>query len=177
MSPRVLVVLLVLAVGACGGDDEPVAQSGDQPTSAATAVTPSAASPTATPTPSPSPSTAPGTVVTTADTEFGKILFDGTGQAIYLFDKEETSDAECYDDCADEWPPVLTDGDPVADGDVAPDQLGTTKRTDGSTQVTYAGHPLYYYAHEGENQVKCHNVHEFGGLWLVVTPDGNAAAA
>ena len=51
---------------------------------------------------------------------------------------------------------------------------GTT--VDGSTQVTYAGHPLYYYAHEGKNQVTCHNVSEFGGLWLVVTPTGQAAA-
>jgi len=55
------------------------------------------------------------------------------------------------------------------------DLLGTTPRTDGSTQVTYAGHPLYYYAHEGKNVVTCHNVNEFGGLWLAVTPTGQAA--
>jgi predicted lipoprotein with Yx(FWY)xxD motif len=116
-----------------------------------------------------------GTVITTADSDFGEILFDGTGQAIYLFDKEETAQAECYDDCAEEWPPVLTDGEPVADAQVAVDQLATTQRTDGTTQVTYAGHPLYYYAHEGKNEVKCHNVSEFGGLWLVVTPSGDPA--
>jgi hypothetical protein len=50
--------------------------------------------------------------------------------------------------------------------------LGTIKRNDGTTQVIYNGHPLYYYAHEGPAQVLCQNVDEFGGLWLVVTPDG-----
>ena len=111
----------------------------------------------------------------TADSEFGEILFDGAGQAIYLFDKEPTATPECYDDCAEAWPPVLTEGDPVAATNVLADQLGTTQRTDGATQVTYAGHPLYYYAHEGINQVLCHNVDEFGGVWLVVTPSGAPA--
>ena len=119
----------------------------------------------------------PGTVITTADSDFGEMLFDRSGQAIYLFDKEETSEPECYDDCAAEWPPVLTNGDPVADGKVASDLFGTTRRTDGGVQVTYGGHPLYYYAHESKNEVKCHNVREFGGLWLVVTPGGDAAPA
>jgi hypothetical protein len=54
---------------------------------------------------------------------------------------------------------------------------GTTQRRDGTTQVTYAGHPLYYYAHEGRGQVLCHDVVEFGGTWLVVTPTGEPAAA
>lgn len=49
-------------------------------------------------------------------------------------------------------------------------------RADGSTQVTYGGHPLYYSAHEGKYQVLCHNVTEFGGRWLVVSPDGTAVA-
>ena len=46
----------------------------------------------------------------------------------------------------------------------------------GTTQVTYGGHPLYFYAHEAKNEVKCHNIRGFGGLWLVVTPQGRAAA-
>jgi predicted lipoprotein with Yx(FWY)xxD motif len=173
----VLLVTLALVLGACG-DDVTTAQpaSGASPSSAPAGTSPSPSKAT-TPTPSPTPTTTPGTVVTTADSEFGEILFDGEGQAIYLFDKEETSEAECYDACADEWPPVLTKGNPVADGTVASNRLGTTMRTDGSTQVTYAGHPLYYYAHEGADEVKCHNVDEFGGLWLVVTPSGKPAPA
>ena len=56
-----------------------------------------------------------------------------------------------------------------------PGLLGTTTRADGTTQVTYAGHPLYFYAHEGKRQVLCHNIEEYGGLWLVVQPDGKPA--
>ena len=104
------------------------------------------------------------------------MLFDRLGQAIYLFDREATRRAECYGACAKAWPPVLTKGAPRASGDVRAALLGTTERDDGSTQITYAGHPLYYYAHEGPNQVLCHNVREFGGLWLVVTPAGEPAA-
>ena len=117
-----------------------------------------------------------GVTITTAGSDFGEVLFDGTGQAIYLFDKETTGVPDCYGDCAVAWPPVLTEGSPVAGAGTMTDLLGTTPRTDGSTQVTYAGHPLYYYAHEGKNVVTCHNVSEFGGLWLVVTPTGQAAA-
>jgi predicted lipoprotein with Yx(FWY)xxD motif len=103
------------------------------------------------------------------------MLFDRAGQAIYLFDKESTSRARCYGGCAEAWPPVLTDGVPRAGGAARTDLLGTTRRRDGSTQVTYAGHPLYYYAHEGPGQVLCHDVVEFGGRWLVVTPSGDPA--
>ena len=56
-----------------------------------------------------------------------------------------------------------------------PSLLGTTVRRDGSRQVTYAGHPLYSYAHEGKYQVLCHDVEEYGGVWLVVRPDGRPA--
>lgn len=118
---------------------------------------------------------APGTTITTAGSEFGEILFDGDQQAIYLFDKEAFSTPECYDDCAAAWPPVLTTGVPVATGGIDAALLGTTVRTDGTTQVTYAGHPLYYYVDEDPGEVKCHNVAGFGGLWLVITPTGAAA--
>jgi predicted lipoprotein with Yx(FWY)xxD motif len=120
--------------------------------------------------------TGAGAMITTAASDFGQILFDGTGQAIYLFDKESTATPDCYGDCAAAWPPVLTVGAPVAGTGLMADLLGVTPRTDGSTQVTYAGRPLYYYAGEGKNEVTCHNVSEFGGRWLVVTPTGKAAA-
>ena len=104
------------------------------------------------------------------------MLFDGTGQAIYLFDKEQSTKPECYGACAEAWPPVLTRGTPSAQDGAKQNLLDTIKRTGGKTQVTYGGHPLYYYAHEAKNEVKCHNIREFGGLWLVVTPTGRAAA-
>lgn len=104
------------------------------------------------------------------------MLFDQPGQAIYLFDKETTSTPECYGACAQAWPPVLTHGPPQATGTARPELLDTTRRKDGTQQVSYNGHPLYFYAHEGRNEVRCHNVSEFGGLWLVVTPAGEPAA-
>jgi predicted lipoprotein with Yx(FWY)xxD motif len=103
------------------------------------------------------------------------MLFDQRGQAIYLFDRETAGRPDCYGECAVAWPPVLTTGTPQAGGDVRAELLGTVARDDGSTQVTYAGHPLYYYAHEAPGQVLCHDVVDFGGRWLVVTPEGAAA--
>lgn len=115
-----------------------------------------------------------GTEIVAAESQYGSILFDSKQQAIYLFDKEASDASQCYGACAEAWPPVLTDGEPQAGAGADAKLLGTTERDDGSTQVTYAGHPLYYYAHEGPGQVLCHNVDEFGGLWLVVEPGGEA---
>lgn len=103
------------------------------------------------------------------------MLFDGTGQAIYLFDVETTSKPACYDACAEAWPPVLTTGDPVAGHGVKSSLLATAERTDGTVQITYNSHPLYFYAHEGKRQVKCHDIFLNGGNWYVVQPDGHAA--
>jgi predicted lipoprotein with Yx(FWY)xxD motif len=113
-----------------------------------------------------------GAVITTGDSEFVTMLFNDKKQAIYIWELEESMKAECYDDCAEAWPPVLTDGAPHAAGSVNKDLLGTTLRTDGSTQVTYNGHPLYYYAHEKAGEVKCHNIRTHGGLWWVIQPNG-----
>ena len=103
------------------------------------------------------------------------MLYDATRHPIYLFDAESGDQPKCYDDCAEAWPPVLTKGEPRARGAVRTDLLGTTSRTDGRTQVTYDGHPLYFYAHEGKYEVLCHDIVEYGGAWLVVRPDGTPA--
>jgi predicted lipoprotein with Yx(FWY)xxD motif len=116
-----------------------------------------------------------GTVVTTAGSDYGRMLFDRSRQAIYLFDRETSSRPRCYGACAEAWPPVLTKGEPRATGRTRQSLLGTTLRSDGRSQVTYAGHPLYYYAHEDEGEVLCHDVEEYGGVWLVVQPDGRPA--
>ena len=116
----------------------------------------------------------PGIEVTTADSQFGEALFDGDRRAIYYFDKETTATSECYGECAAAWPPVLTEGDPVAGGGAGPKLLGTTERDDGTTQVTYDGRPLYYYVDDPPGEILCHNVDEFGGLWLAVQPSGEA---
>lgn len=156
-------MLLLTFLTACGDD------SGSTPDK-----------PSTTTTSEPSPSTSPeptkrGAQIVAADSEFGKMLFDGTGQAIYLFDIETTSKPKCYDACAEAWPPVLTTGDPAAGPGVESSLLATTERADGTTQVTYNDHPLYFYAHEGKREVKCHDVFLDGGNWYVVQPGGDPA--
>jgi predicted lipoprotein with Yx(FWY)xxD motif len=100
------------------------------------------------------------------------MLFNSKRQAIYIFENDRENRTVCYDECAEAWPPVFTDGDPVAGKGVDAALLGTIERRDGKSQVTYAGQPLYYYAHEGPGEVRCHNVDLNGGLWWVVGPDG-----
>lgn len=168
---------MVLLVG-CGDAATTSGPYGSSATAAGSGATSSAAASVSPPV-SGSASTAESganlTEITTGSSDFGPMLFDARGQAIYLFAKERTSVPECYGACATAWPPVLADGAPQSGGEARPALLGTTTREDGSTQVTYAGHPLYYYAHEGPGQVLCHGVREFGGLWLVVTPSGAPA--
>ncbi len=110
-----------------------------------------------------------------AESEFGEMLFDATGQAIYLFDVETTAQPECYGECAVAWPPVLTKGEVVAGRGVDGSLLDTTERSDGTRQVTYNDHPLYFYAHEAPREVRCHDVFMNGGNWYVVRPDGAPA--
>jgi predicted lipoprotein with Yx(FWY)xxD motif len=114
----------------------------------------------------------PGTEISTSDSQFGEVLFDGDDQAIYYFEPEGRSEPECYGSCAQAWPPVLTRGEPQASGDARQRLLGTTERRGGSLQVTYDGRPLYYYVDEGAGELRCHNIFHEGGLWLAVQPDG-----
>ena len=120
--------------------------------------------------------TAKGTTVVLDDSEFGEMLYDANDQAIYVFERDTREESTCYDECAAAWPPVLTTAEPVAGDGVDESLLGTTERDDGSTQVTYAGRPLYYYAHEAPGEVRCHNVDLNGGLWWVVGADGEPLA-
>lgn len=162
-------VLLLTLLTACGDGSSPDA---DEPASTSSATV----QPTDEPTPSPTAEpTRTGTRIVASDSDFGQMLFDGTGQAIYLFDVETTSKPTCYDACAEAWPPVLTTGDTVAGPGVEGSLLATTKRADGTVQVTYNDHPLYFYAHEGKHEVKCHDIFLNGGNWYVVQPGGDPA--
>jgi predicted lipoprotein with Yx(FWY)xxD motif len=106
------------------------------------------------------------------ESRFGRVVADRHGEALYLFDKEQKGRAECYGTCARAWPPMLTKGKPVAGDGARQRLLGTTRRRDGKLQVTYRGQPLYYYVADSPGQILCQNVDEFGGLWLVVQPNG-----
>jgi predicted lipoprotein with Yx(FWY)xxD motif len=167
-----LVVATTTVVAGCGSAEKKSSGSGGTKPETEQS---SPSSSTTEPAPSSSAEARRGRVIKTASSEFGPMLFDRSGQAIYLFAKERTSKPECYGACAKAWPPVLTKGSPQARGETRSGLLGTTPRRDGSKQVTYKGHPLYFYAHEGKNEVLCHNITENGGLWLVVTPKGDPA--
>ena len=166
-------ILLAGLLTACAGDPATPAAEESTPTSSSTTARDNPSTE-----PSPPPSVRPterGRKVVAAESDFGTILFDDTGQAIYVFDVETTSRPRCYGSCAVAWPPVLTEGAPLAGERVEEALLGTTQRSDGTTQVTYDGHPLYFYAHEGKDEVKCHDVFLNGGNWYAVQPDGDRA--
>ena len=158
---------LVFAVAACGDDG-----------SSSAATTPTAAQEEGTTSQGATTSRRRGKAIKVMSSRYGRMLFDGRGRAIYLFTKERGSRSRCYGQCAVAWPPVFTSGRPRARGGVDQGLLGTTRRRDGRRQVTYNGHPLYYYISDVRaGQVTCQNVVEFGGTWLVVDPSGDAITA
>jgi predicted lipoprotein with Yx(FWY)xxD motif len=116
-----------------------------------------------------------GAVVKVMKSDYGRVLFDRKGRALYLFTRDNAVRSNCSGACADAWPPFLTRGKPRAKDPADRDLLGTVKRKDGKKQVTYNGHPLYYYVGDREpGEVLCQDVEEYGGHWYVVTPHGKA---
>ncbi|HMJ01402.1 MAG TPA: hypothetical protein VK506_00590 [Conexibacter sp.] len=170
MTRRTLPLLALLAATAL------VACGEDAPTTSSTAMaaTETAISTTSAMRARPQPSARRGRTIRVVDSQFGTVLADITGEAVYLFDAETTSKPECYGECAAAWPPVLARGKPVAGRGTRERWLGTTRRSDGRVQVTYRGHPLYYYLHDSPGRILCHDVLEYGGTWLVVAPNGRA---
>jgi predicted lipoprotein with Yx(FWY)xxD motif len=112
--------------------------------------------------------------LTLRSTRYGPILFDGKNRVLYGFTRDRRGGpSRCYGACAAAWPVYYSKGGGLRAGrGVRQALLGTVRRRDGRRQVTYNGWPLYYYAHEGPGEVKCQNVREFGGLWLVVRANG-----
>ena len=110
-------------------------------------------------------------------TEFGKALFGPSGKVLYVFGADRGSTSHCYGVCAAAWPPLLTTGAPLAGGGVEAKLLGMTKRTDGTLQVTYNGHPLYYYSADKVGKAMCQHANMHGGLWLIIKPNGQANMA
>jgi predicted lipoprotein with Yx(FWY)xxD motif len=159
----------VVACTALGGG---VAACGDDGSTNAGATTAT----TAQESPSPAAGSARrGKAIKVMNSRYGRMLFDGRGRAIYLFTRERGSKSRCYGACAVAWPPVYTRGRPRARDAVDAKLLDTITRRGGRRQVTYNGHPLYYYVTDRRaGQITCQDVTEFGGTWLVVDPDGNA---
>jgi predicted lipoprotein with Yx(FWY)xxD motif len=105
-------------------------------------------------------------------TEYGKALFGPSGKVVYVFGADRGSTSRCYGVCATAWPPLLTSAAPLAGSGVEAKLLGTTKRTNGTLQVTYNGHPLYYYSADKVGKVMCQHANMHGGLWLIIKPSG-----
>ena len=113
--------------------------------------------------------------VSTKTSSLGTFLVDGNGRALYLWNADHGSMSTCSGACAQAWPPVTTTGTPKASGAVKASLLGTTKRADGSSEVTYAGHPLYTFAGDTQaGQTNGQGSNGFGAPWWVVTPGGKA---
>ena len=112
--------------------------------------------------------------LTVRSSDYGAVLFDGKGKALYAFTRDTRGGkSRCYGACAAAWPVYYAPRGALKAGkNVKQSLIGTTKRSDGRLQVTYNGWPLYYYVHDVVVEIRCQNVDEFGGLWLVVKANG-----
>ena len=107
----------------------------------------------------------------------GTMLAGGNGHTLYLFTSDQGGKSSCYGSCAKAWPPDYTHGKPTAIQGTAvnPKLLGTTRRRSGALQVTYNGHPLYFFpADSNAGDMHGENQTAFGGHWYVVGPGGRA---
>jgi predicted lipoprotein with Yx(FWY)xxD motif len=149
-----VLVALAVAVAGCGGGSS----YGGSASSAAPPSTPSRA----------------GASVKLASTNLGKILVDAHGRTLYLFEADKGAMSNCAGACANAWPPLTTAGKPTAGAGVTAAELGTTKRADGSTEVTYNGHPLYTYAGDtAPGQTTGQAIDGFGAEWYVLSASGD----
>jgi predicted lipoprotein with Yx(FWY)xxD motif len=173
-SAPLLAVLATAALAAagCGGSSDSGSSGGgggygSAPASSKRPDTTAAAS---------TPSSAGAVTIKTGPTsELGTFLVDADGRTLYLWKADTGSKSTCEGPCAQAWPPLTTDGAPKATGDAKASALGTTKRSDGSTQVTYNGHPLYLFQGDrNPGDTNGQNSDGFGAEWYVVDPAGNA---
>jgi len=110
-----------------------------------------------------------------AKTGLGKALVDGQGRTLYLFEADKGTKSACDGACAAAWPPLTTTGKPTAGSGIAAAKLGTSERGDGTTGVTYNGHPLYYYAGDSApGQTSGQGLDDYGAEWYVLSASGNA---
>lgn len=169
-SRRVGIVLpgvLLLALAGCGagGDDAP-----EEPAAQESADETEPAEPTEDDDGDDGEDDAADGAVMLGETSLGEVLVDAEGMTLYMFDPDEQGDSTCYDQCATAWPPLLADGEPTAGEGADQAMLGTTERTDGTTQVTYDGWPLYYFAQDAAaGDVAGQAVND---VWWVLGADG-----
>lgn len=103
----------------------------------------------------------------------GAVLADAEGRTLYVLAAGTSTESTCDDGCAKAWPPLITSGPPAAEDGASADLLGTSRRSDGSTQVTYSGHPLHTYAGDARpGDTNGQELDQFGARWFALTPSG-----
>jgi predicted lipoprotein with Yx(FWY)xxD motif len=111
--------------------------------------------------------------VTTAQTGLGRIIVDGRGRSLYLFEKDAHGRSACSGVCVAYWPPLLANGKSIAIKGAKRSLLGSIRRADGSRQASYAGHPLYFFSGDARRgQTNGEGLRDFGAGWYVLTPTG-----
>jgi predicted lipoprotein with Yx(FWY)xxD motif len=155
-----LAVVSALVLAACGGSSYGGSKS---PSTGATS------------TPAPAATSTAATTISAKSSTLGTFLVDGKGRTLYLWDADHGAMSTCNGDCATDWPPLTTNAKPKAGAGVKASLLGTSKRADGTQEVTYAGHPLYYFAGDtAAGQSTGQGSGAFGAPWWVVSPAGKA---
>lgn len=148
---------------------------GSSSSSSASSAAPASSSTTAS---SASNAAAAGAVVKVTHGSKGVYLTDGSGRALYLWVADRNGKSSCSGACAQAWPPLATKGAPTGSGGVTSAKLTTITRSDGTKQVVYNGHPLYYFAGDtGAGTVTGQGSSSFGAKWWLVTPSGVAITA
>jgi predicted lipoprotein with Yx(FWY)xxD motif len=161
---------VALLVAACSSGSSSTAATSSSPAAAPPASSSAAAGGSA--------SASGATVITTASSPAGTFLTDGSGRAVYLWVKDTGDASTCTGACAGAWPPVTTTGTPTASGGAMASDLGTITRSDGSKQVTYDGHPLYYFVGDsGPGTAAGQGSDGFGAKWWLVSPTGSDVTA
>ena len=154
MASVAVIPLTALALASCGGSNDATAASAP-------------------------PKTASGKPATLGveSTSLGKILVDGQGRTLYLFQGDTGTKSNCSGACATNWPP-LTSANPTVGKGANASMIGTTKRSDGTTQVTYNGHPLYTFSGDSNpGDTSGQGVNAFGALWYTLSPAGQQVTA
>jgi predicted lipoprotein with Yx(FWY)xxD motif len=116
----------------------------------------------------------PKPTITVRKSAYGRVLFDSRGRALYAFTRDKRrGPSRCYGACAAAWPVYFAKGKLRAGKGVKQRLIGSVRRRNGKRQVTYNGQPLYFYVGDRKRgEIRCQNVVEFGGTWLVVRPNG-----
>jgi predicted lipoprotein with Yx(FWY)xxD motif len=163
-----LAIAAALAVAGCGGS------SNDNGSGEGGAYGGGGGGSTASKEASSEPAGAPAVVEVANVPDAGKVLVDSKGFTLYYFEKDKGGKSACYGACANVWPPLT--GTPEGKGGTVASEFGTTKRSDGTVQVTYAGWPLYTYAADTEpGEDKGTDLKSFGATWYPLHPNGEKA--